>query len=479
METLRSQLLHLSKVSPQLRYSTKLAKQLSHAREPTLEVIKAYFAQQPEVYLGELEEIEKINGVSLPEERRALIFVPAFNEERNLASLVDQYTSQMMDDNPINPKLYEVCFVINYPEHSYMEKNAANVTRFEDAVDLLIEKKKEHPNIHILPKIFKSDEGSLGRSRKYGMDYCLWRLLKYKPNEIDKYMIISNEGDTLAMPKDYIVRFIKLFAAGTPRFVQGKIDYPRELIDICEPLKIFTGIREAVHFGQGLAGDAFPYFDGIMPIGRNFAASPRLCAQVGGIDPIRRKDTDDDMNFGTDIHVLLGEHFKSVCSIPLVTNPRRELTIVRDIIAGRKLDSKKSYEHFHENRALYDLTYTDILMMATNEIPFRVPNRTILSKLANQYFQWVLISRYKAELSDSEGFAEIIKQHRDHFISYWEKERWVCAVFERHLSKLKPSERQRIEECLVTEAITWFNKFVSPFGVQYECTKDGLKSVLQ
>lgn len=250
-------------------------------------------------------------------------------------------------------------------------------------------------------------------------------------------------------------------------------------MDICEPLRLFMGCREEVHFGQGLAGNKFPYFDGIMPIGRNFAVSPRIYAQVGGIDPIRRRDTDDDMNFGTDIHVRLGEKFKFVCSIPLVTNPRREVTIVRDIISGKKEDSKKSYENFHENRALYDLKYADVLAMVKEEIPLKITSRAIQCELVNQYFQWVLISRYKANLNPIVNFNEIIIKHRNHEISYWEKEKKLCEAFENYLQDVSEERRLNIERNLVSEALSWFNKFIEPLGVRYECTSDGLVSILK
>lgn len=476
---MKEELLRLSKVAPRLTYSTSLACLLSLSQQPTHEIIRAYFAQQPEDYVHELEQFEQINGASLPKERRAFIFVPAFNEERNIASLVDQYLSQRDKNGLLDLTRYEICFVINYPEHSNSNVNRSYAERFERAIDILLEKKKTHKNIHILAKVFGTTEGSLGRARKYGMDYCLWRALKQVPEKINQTAIISNEGDTLGFPKDYIIRFIDLFRSGILQFVQGRINYPKEIIDICEPVRLFTGCREVVHFGQGLASDEFFYFDGIMPIGRNFAVSPRVYAQVGGIDPIRRKDTDDDMNFGTDIHVRLGEHIKSVCTIPIITNPRREIIIIRDIIAGRKQDSKKSYEQFHENRELYDLAYVDVVDIARNEIPSQIPNRQIQCELANQYFQWVLISRYKAHMSGVDRFAELIERHRNHKISYWEKERELCVAFEQHLARLPQYIRKRIEDEIVTEALKWFNKFVSSLGVQYNSTREGLKSVLQ
>lgn len=479
MDTIKKDLLKLSRISPQLNYSVSLAKMLSDSQESTRKIIETYFAAQPIDYVKELGEFERINESHTPEDNKVFIFVPAFNEEKNLRNLVNQYVKQRDSSEPLNPDLYEVCFVVNYPESVDSKVNKSYAKCFENAIDILLDEKKNHPNIHILSKSFGESEGSLGRARKYGMDYCLWRMLKKNTTSIDQSIIISNEGDTLEIPNTYIYEFTKLFEKGNPKLVQGKIEYPKEITDICEPLRLFVGCREAVHFGQGLAINDFPYFDGIMPIGRNFAVSPRICAHIGGIDPIRRKDTDDDMNFGTDIHTLLGERVKSVCAIPLITNPRREVTIVRDIIAGRKEDSKKSYENFHENRALYDLKYEDILATVKKEIPSKIPNRAIRCELLNQYFQWVVISRYKANLDHIVDFDTIITKHRNHEISYWDKEKQLCAAFERHFQRMTKEERYAMEKALVSEALSWFNRFVEPMGEVYNCTKEGLKSTLQ
>lgn len=479
MSSIKRDLLRLSRISPSLKYSANLAKMLSVSQEPTHKIIEKYFEAQPPDYVKELEEFERINGCPTTEDLRAFIFVPAFNEERNLRNLVHQYVKQINSSGPLNPNLYEMCFVLNYPESNDYKTNKSYADRFERAINILLDEKKNHQNIHLLPKTFQENEGSLGRARKYGMDYCLWRLSKKTPSSIDLDLIISNEGDTLEIPNDYISRFTQLFEKGEPGFIQGKIEYPPELTCICEPLRLFVGCREAVHFGQGHAGAKFLYFDGIMPIGRNFAVSPRIYAQVGGVDPIRRKDTDDDMNFGTDIHVLLGEKVKSVCTIPLITNPRREVAIVRDIVAGRNEDSKKSYENFHENRTLYDLKYADVLAMVREEIPKKIPSRPIQCELVNQYFQWVLISRYKSNLNHIASFDEIITKHRDHEISYWEKEKQLCTAFERHFQRMAKEERYAMEKALVSEAIDWFNRFVEPLGDEYNCTSEGLKSVLK
>jgi hypothetical protein len=479
IKSIKQDLLNRSQLSPQLKYSPDLAKKLSISQKTTREIIQAYFNAQPVEYTKELAELEQINSENIPSQGNAFIFVPSFNEDKNLESLASQYINQRdFSGRPLNKELYEVCFVVNYSACAG-QLNKEYAKRFHDSIDTLLKIKQQHNNIHILAKAFGSNLGSLGRARKYGMDYCLFRLLKHPSGELDKIVIISNEGDTLSIPETYVVSYIKLFADKHPKFAQGKIDYPTKLTEQYAPINIFTACREAIHSGQGLANDQFPYFDGIMPVGRNFGVSPRVCAQVGGIDPIRRKDTDDDMNFGTDIHVRLGEQLKSICSISLITNPRREVTIVRDILAGRKQDSKESYENFHDNRALYDLSYADVLHMAENNISKEMPSRAMLCELTNQYFQWVLRSRYKAALCQIDGGMDIISDHRNHKISYWEKESTLQALFNRHLQTLDEKTRHSTEQRITDDALKWFNHFVVGMNVQYQCNYDSLNSVLK
>ena len=125
--------------------------------------------------------------------------------------MAEQYANQTEDGKPLSPSKYEICFIINYPEHPDSLVNKSYQDRFEKSIEVLLEKKREHPNIHILPKVFGTNQGSLGRARKYGLDYCLWRCLEQPPESLDKIVIISNEGDTLSIPADYIARFIRLF----------------------------------------------------------------------------------------------------------------------------------------------------------------------------------------------------------------------------------------------------------------------------
>jgi len=474
----KKELLKLSKISPPIRYSPQLAKRLSEEQGETQELINAYLQAHPDEYLGEVNEFEKLNDDSLPKGRRAFIFVPCFNEEKNLESLVAQYMNQRdIDGKPLDKELFEVCFVVNFPENENEEMQSSYHKRFVESIDILLKEKERHPNIHIVSKAFESDLGSLGRARKYGMDYCLFRILKHAAGEIDFTIIISNEGDTLKIPQTYVASYLNLFSR-EPRFAQGKIGYPRELTETYEPVRLFAGCREAVHLGQGMFSKEFPFFDGIMPIGRNFGVSPRIYVKAGGIDPIRRPDTDDDMNFGTDIHVNIGEHVKSFSPTELITNPRREVMIVRDILAGRQEDALTSYVNFHNNRKIYDLSYADILDISRNSIP-RTAKEEEQCRLLNQYFQWVIRSRYKARLHHIPDFAELIDAHRSHHIGYWQKELDLYKIYENHLSRLKGQERQSLEKSIVGESLSWFNYFISDLNLSFTCTYAGLYSTLK
>ncbi len=474
----KKELLKLSKISPPIRYSPQLVKRLSEEQGETQALINAYFQAHPDEYLREMNEFEELNDDSLPEGRRAFVFVPCFNEEKNLESLVAQYMDQRdLDGKPLDKELFEVCFVVNFPEDENEDVQSSYKRRFVESIDILLKEKERHPNIHIVSKAFESHLGSLGRARKYGMDYCLFRISKHTAGKIDPTIIISNEGDTLEIPQTYVASYLNLFSR-EPRFVQGKIGYPRELTETYEPVRLFANCREAVHLGQGMLSEEFPFFDGILPVGRNFGVSPSIYVKAGGIDPIRRADTDDDMNFGTDMHVNIGEHVKSFSPIELTTNPRREVMIVRDILAGRQEDALTSYVNFHNNRELYDLSYADILDISRKFIP-RTANREEQCRLLNQYFQWVIRSRYKARLHHLPGFADLIEAHRTHQIGYWQKELGLYKIYEKHLSRLKIQEQRALEKSIVREALSWFNYFTSGLNLSFTCTYAGLHSSLK
>jgi hypothetical protein len=472
---LKDELMAVARVSPQLRYSPDLSESLASMTAPTRDVLKCYFDGQPREYVEELERFAVLNKSEIKDEKRIHIFIPAFNEESNLGNIVSLYDAQSDYDGNSMHNQYDLCFVVNMPCYGNKARDGWNKGRLEKAVGLLLEYKQDRQNIHVLPKLFDARLASLGRARKYGMDYCLYLALRTE-GDIDRQIIVSNEGDTMSIPSTYLAQYRAAFGRDPMRLVQGEIRYPEQLMALSPALKLFCTCREAVHHGQGIHGDDFPYFDGIMPVGRNFAVAPRICAQAGGVDTIRRDDTDDDMNFGTDIQVRLGKHAKTFLPVPLITNPRREVMIVRDILAGRDEDSRKSYENFHSRTELYDLDYAGVLSL-TEQVASPVPD-ALRCALINQYFQWVNKSRHKANLDCCPGFSDVLKRHRGHEISYWQKEAILCGMFETHYDGLSNVARKSLERTIVGEALTWFNYFIKGTGHEFNAKVDGLESRL-
>src|SRR3989344_4308683 len=151
---------------------------------------------------------------------------------------------------------------------------------------------KSFDSINIVPKCFETSHGGLGRARKYGMDYSLYCLSKLDEKEIDDSFIISNEGDTLSIPEDYVKQYKDSFSRLKHCFIQGKVVYPEE-VNNSRLVKIYSDVRECVHMGQGMNDDRYPFFDGIMPVGRNYDVHPRVASLAGGIDPVYLDGAED------------------------------------------------------------------------------------------------------------------------------------------------------------------------------------------
>lgn len=460
-----------------LKYLYHLASKLSNSYEQNTNLIQEYLKNQPSEYISELQEFEKINGVFLPDNRRAFIFVPAYNENDNLKNLLEQYLSQQnFDGTNIEKSLYEICIMLNYPTGG---KNVdLDHKNFEESINIINQfRANGADNIYIVAKAFPEDIACLGLARKYAMDYSLLRISHGTQEQKMNSFLISNEGDTLKIPKTYIASFIRLFEDECKYFVQGAITYPPELTSFFEPLRIFTSCREAVHFGMGILDREFKYYDGILPIGRNFAVRSRLAAAVGGIDPIKRIGTDDDMVFGTDISQFFGNQYKSFHAIPLTTNPRREILIVADLMNDGIMNSGKAYSEFHKNMQVYSLTLDQVIRIAQKHIPLNL-NKGKAVNLLDHYFNWVLRSTAMEHLSYIPGFEEVHKDYRAHNIGYWEKEADIVKVEKSYLYNIPQFEKNLKESEIVLDALNWFNYFCSHIGLKFECTFNGLDSKL-
>jgi len=441
-------------------------------------VIDEYLKNQPEEYIFELEEFEKINNPFLPANRRAFIFLPAYNENRNLKNLLSQYLNQEnFNGTKLDKSLYEVCVVINYPSTS--KTTDADHKNLEESIQIVKEfQNYGADNIHFIAKAFPTDLACLGRARKYAMDYSILRISKGTQAQRKKSILISNEGDTLEIPKNYITSYINLFEKHEKHFVQGSIEYPSELKTSFAPLRVFTNFRESVHFGMSIFDKEFKHYDGILPVGRNFAVNPIIASLVGGIDPIKRKGTDDDLVFGSNISIILGNKYKSYHPIPLVTNPRREILIVADLINGGHMDSGKAYSEFHENMHLYNLTIDEVIAFAKKYIPAKL-TADAAPTLLNHYFNWVLRSTAMEHLSHIPGFKQVFEDFHTHKIGYWEKESAIETLEKSYLQNLPEEKRIIVEKEIVIDALNWFNYFTNMQNMKFESTYQGIDSNLK
>ena len=466
----------LALITPSIEYSYEKSAQLSLTSKTPTEIITMYVNSQPRDYIEELSAFSKRNDKNPPKNRKAFLFVPAYNETNNLAALAEHYLNQYDFDGCRLPiTAYEVCFVINYPASN---QNSKDTYTFIEAIRVIETLRQNGAmNIHLIAKAFPPSLACLGRSRKYGLDYALLRLSQQGGNQIEDTCIISNEGDTLDVPSTYIASFIRHFRRHPGKFVQGRVCYPRELTEKYEPIRIFVDARESVHLGMGIHRRTFSHYGGILPVGRNFAVSPIIAARVGGIDPVRRIDTDDDINFGVDISRLLGPEVKMVAPIPLVTNPRREVHIVANLLNGGNNNSGISYSRFHENMGLYSLTWDDVLSIADEQIPTMLDKRKSTA-LLDHYYNWVLRSVAMSRLDNFQKFQDIMNDYHTHKISYWEKEKWIFEAEMEYVKSLPSHERDDVEHEIAIDALSWFNHFVSSCGRQFEIDFNGLESKL-
>lgn len=431
---IKDKLLKLSRINPQLSYNYKLARHLSHSNRGTNELLDIYFNEQPLDYVSELREYSLINNTEIKSEK-IYCFVCCYNETQNIPNLIKNYANQ------ISPVDFEVCFIINFEEDEQTYIN--DYENFINAIDLLINFKKKYNWINIIAKQFKKDQSGLGRARKYGVDYCLFRLNQLSNNQIDNSVIISNEGDTLSIDENYFHRFYSESLKNKYRLIQGFIDYPKFIKENQNVVLDYINIKEKIHLGLGLSHENIPAFGGIMPIGRNFSIHPKIAVKIASIDPKYKKGTDDDIKMGLDIATLLGVEFKMYRNIPLTTNPRREVVLIMEYLQGRCENGKKMYEKFHEVKYIYDYNISDIESL--NESIDNKYDATEFNAVIQELYMWVFRNVAKSELINESCIQNTIKSHNHHHISYWEMENDIMDFIISFL-KQNPEAKSRIFE---------------------------------
>lgn len=239
--------------------------------------------------------------------------------------------------------------------------------------------------------------------------------------------------------------------------VQGEVRYPQEVMRV-PLLKLFLETRESVHLGQGLAHERLPLFGGIMPVGRNLSLPAWVGAAIGGVDPIRRPGTDDDIVMGMQICRALGASSKVYQRIPLVTNPRREIRIVHGMCKGDGIDARTSYESFHEDSSIYDES-KDASLSRCREIADSEINDDLRRLVVRQYYQWVHRSVVKEFIGQVQAYRSFARKFEKHAIGYWELEQEILSTYCSELREYKMDVRQRIIRAHLEQAHELFREF--------------------
>jgi len=372
----------------------------------------------------------------------AFVFVVCRGEAARISDLVKIYDNLL--ENETDTKTC-VVFVLNGSQETSEDRE------FHIQSSILREARVSRPWMHIIEKRFPQSQACLGRARKYGMDYCLLLAQKSKfPDPI----IVSNEGDMVETNDLYLTNYRIAFQSDGPGLIQGSVSYPA-YCRFSKSLSLFLDAREAVHHGQGRYFEYFPGFLGILPVGRNFAVSSSVAAAANSIDPIRRKETDDDMNFGADIFFLGGIGLKRYIENPIVTSPRREIEIVASILSGDGSGTQDAYENFHGSFELYrkgekllEETVLD-LKKAETKLP-------CMSVVLNSYYSWLYRSRM-IEKMPIELKIQIDSEYSRHEIGYWHRER---RYFEAHRSGYNSQKIQAKDE-----AKAWLVRLLMERGV--------------
>lgn len=467
--------------APNIRYNPHHAQRLAHFQGNLGDLIELFFAGHSPAYRIELNQIALRNGElrgddTRPLATRCFVIIPAMNEEKNLRQIVNQLGTQSISTGTGRDCKFmagiSLVVIVNSPDEAQYAQS------FEDSLQVLRELQEEYSNLHIVAKKFKADEACLGRARKYGIDYCLNLLAERESEEIARSFIVCCEGDTESVPVDYLERYSISFENGEPLLAQGIVAYPQRLIDRYEPFAIFTECRESLIVGQGSRSDIFPHFNGIMPVGRNMAFSPELYLRTGGIDPIRRRDTDDDINWGVDINRYVSPAAKKFVPVPLITSPRREISILSDICRGLQNSLRDSYAAFHSDRSPCSAYGVEIEEQADRFIP-ALTNPWLNARILGQMYQWIISTCLKERMWNSAGVEKTMSRYLAHQIGYWEKEALLWDIFVQTVTDIDAACAGRtIADEIAGEAFRWFLAFNRSQSLGVTLCRRGLDSVL-
>jgi GT2 family glycosyltransferase len=209
---------------------------------------------------------------------RAIVIVPARNEEASLAATLDALAGQVgRSGRPLSRDSFEILLLLNNCTDS-----SATVARSWQAA---------HPavHLHIVERTLPPQQAHVGTARRLLMDTAWHRLAQAtRPATA----ILSTDSDTVVAP-DWIARNLHALAAGADA-VGGRIQLkPGEL----EALP--TGVRRAYRRDrryQRLVAeledlldpqDGDPWPRHLEHFGASLACTPRAYARAGGLPPVK------------------------------------------------------------------------------------------------------------------------------------------------------------------------------------------------
>ena len=209
---------------------------------------------------------------------RAVVIIPARNEEDSLTATLDALRNQVGPDaRPLDEDLYEVVLLLN------------NCT---DASNKVAHRyQQDHPSfrLHVAQRILPPEEAHVGTARRLLMDTAFHRL---QASAHPYTAILSTDADTI-VARDWIHRNLQAIANGAEA-VGGVIHLRQEDIGLLDPgtLRAYRNDRDyqrnVARLESLLDPDPFdPWPRHLEHFGASLACTPAAYARAGGLPPVK------------------------------------------------------------------------------------------------------------------------------------------------------------------------------------------------
>ncbi len=213
---------------------------------------------------------------------RAVVVVPARDEEANLANTLDALRLQVArDGTPMPPETYEVILLLN----NCTDRSAAVAERYA----------ADHPEfrLHVAACTLEADRAHVGTARRMLMD-CACDRLETLPGQRDgnTRAILSTDADTLVAP-DWVAWNLEEIECGA-EVVGGVIHLLQEELEALDPGTL-TAYRNDRKFQAKVAeleaqldpDPADPWPRHLEHFGASLACTPQIYRRSGGLPPVK------------------------------------------------------------------------------------------------------------------------------------------------------------------------------------------------